>query len=108
MVDFFQDITFPSLYICNVNSGRKSILHPLFQNDLEETIVMDEYYYGYTANNISKDFRQTTIEEFEYKMKSFHNWTNEYPLFWFVAHECSEMIISIGKFFFVFNTINLL
>jgi hypothetical protein len=71
----------------------------LIESHAEERIVMEEFYEGYDRH-ISSDellLRQRTIEQFENKMKNIHNWTENYPPSWFGAHDCSEMIISLGK-----------
>ena len=80
---------------------RKSFLSPLIENDDELNIVVEEYFIGYDENISKEDLqlRQQTIQKFEYKMKTLQNWTNKYPPLLFGAHDCSEMIISLGELF---------
>ena len=94
-----QDIIFPSIYICNLNAVRKSFLNPLIENDDEGKIVNEEHFSGFFGNISKEDkqIRQRTIKNFENKMKTQQNWTNMYPPVWFGAHDCSEIIISVGE-----------
>ena len=81
---------------------RKSFLNPLIETDVEGTIFFEEFFNGYNKNITSEDLelRQQTVGKLENKMKTLHNWTKEYLPPWFGAHECSEMIVNVGKLFF--------
>ena len=81
---------------------RKSFLNPLIETDVEDAIFNEEYYTGFNKNITNEDLelRQKTVGKLENKMKTVHNWTKEYLPFWFGAHECSEMIVNVGKLFF--------
>ena len=80
---------------------KKSFLNPLIENEEEEKIVLEEYFNGFNGNISKEDtlVRQQTINKFEIKMKTQQNWTNKYPPMWFGAHDCSEMMISVGERF---------
>ena len=76
-------------------------MNPLIENVEEENIVYEEYFNGFYGNISKEDtkIRQQTINNFENKMKTQQNWTNRYPPMWFGAHDCSEMMISVGERF---------
>ena len=81
---------------------RKSFINPLIETDVEDAIFKEEYYTGLNKNLSNEELavREQTVRQFEYKMKTLHNWTKDYLPAWFGAHECSEMIVNVGKLFF--------
>ena len=81
---------------------RKSFLNPLIETDIEETIFKEEFYTGFNTNITNEDLqlRQKIVVQLENKMTTLHNWTKEYLPIWFGAHECSEMIVNVGKLYF--------
>ena len=92
----FQDITFPSVYICNNNFIRWSFLLPIVGTGTNSSLMLktfsDEFMRG-PDNQTSP----AAVAKLEKDLKDTYNWTNDVPASWLASQDCSDLILSASK-----------
>ncbi len=61
----------------------------------------DEFQIG-TEDQKTSDENRPTVLKIEQAMKENYNWTDLVPPLWLGAHECSDMILRAGHYYFNF------
>ena len=82
-----DDITFPTMHICNINQLRQSFLnkYEIEESSKEFELLMNEYFEGRNKNLTSKE--EQILKTIHEKQKDSRNLALE------SGHQCSDMMI---------------
>ena len=93
-----NDITFPGIYICNVNQVSKSFLTRLGIEDKSDAkLLFEQFLEKNTADvdDLTKEQNNKTLEKIIDKMKNIYGWTKEKRFYNISSHNCKDMILKV-------------
>ena len=94
-----NDITFPSVYICNVNQVTKSFLTRLGIVDQSDAKLLFEYFLEKGPTNldeITKEANNRTLETIMERMADIYGWTRQKRFYNISSHNCTDMILNLN------------
>ena len=93
-----NDITFPGIYICNVNQVSKSFLTRLGIEDKSDAkLLFEQFLEKNTADvdDLTKEQNNKTLEKIIAKMKNMYGWTKEKRFYNISSQNCTDMILKV-------------
>ena len=89
-----EDITFPSIVICNVNQLKNSFLQSLNREGLNQfgKIFTDNYLTGISEEELTPEV-MSHIEVIKEKVKDKYQWNESMPLQEIATQHCSDLIV---------------
>ena len=93
-----NDITFPGIYICNVNQVSKSFLTRLCIEDKSDAkLLFEQFLEKNTADvdDLTKEQNNKTLEKIIDNMKNIYGWTKEKRFYNISSHNCKDMILKV-------------
>ena len=93
-----NDITFPSVYICNVNQVTKSFLTRLGIDNLSDAKLLFEYFLEkgpINLDEVTKEENNMTLETIMDKMTDIYGWRRQKRFYNISSQNCTDMILSV-------------
>ena len=93
-----NDITFPGIYICNVNQVSKSFLKRIDIVDQSEAKLLFEQFLEKGPSNLDEDTKEAnnkTLENIMDKMTEAYGWTRHQRFYNISSQNCTDMILYV-------------
>ena len=94
-----NDITFPGVYICNVNQVTKSFLtHLGIEDQSKSKLLFEQFLEKGNANidKVTKVQNNKTLETIMNKMKEIYGWRQEDRFYNVSSQNCTDMILRLN------------
>ena len=93
-----SDITFPGIYMCNVNQVSKSFLKRININDDDEAKLLFEQFLEKGPSNLDEDTKEAnnkTLEDIMDRMTKAYGWTRYQRFYNISSQNCTDMILYV-------------
>lgn len=96
-----DDISFPSVYVCNLNTVTKSFLRMIEVDKSKQNLIIEEFVTGRDSNTTLSPESQTIVSKVSkklvdlYKLHPEWNLPNDFPFYPFSMQQCEDMLLKV-------------
>ena len=96
-----DDISFPTLYVCNLNIVTKSFLKMIDVDKSKQNLIIEEFVTGRENNTTLSKENQEIIKEISQKLKDYSdlhpewNLPTNFPIYPFSMQPCEDMFLKV-------------